>query len=258
MLYIFLLSNYGLTAIICILIITVTASLFVFFRTLNQQRQLQEIIGRKLNEKERETSRRIASEFLHQKIINKRIRPQIYQLEVIEELIYQSESEELILEKIQVLKHYEQETRAIIGDISQAIFPPFLSYLFVESCQKRLSELEIQYPNKTKITFEKEGDFNNIDINVLYNFYNIFDLFVTNSLQHSAATEIKISLKQKADEIDFEMQDNGKGFNISEVTKLAKGIGVADLQSRASILSPQFVFQSTSREGTRFKISVTL
>ena len=43
---------------------------------------------------------------------------------------------------------------------------------------------------------------------------------------------------------------------MQEVGKNSKGRGLADLRGRATILSPQYFFESKEGEGTYFKMSI--
>lgn len=252
--------DFSIMAFIGMTSIIVVIALWVYFRTAKQQRLMQTIIYRKQNEKELETAQRISGEFLHQKVINGRLAPHIRQLEELETLVRRLNNPQLseITEKIQRLKQEVQETRDVVRDISRHIFPPFLSYLFVESCQRKLNELADLYPNNGEILLESEGHFTDIDLSVLYNLYNIITNFVTNSLQNAHAKHINVSVRRTPQSIILKISDNGIGFDFEEVSKTTKGIGIAEIQGRANILATQFIFQSGKGKGTRFEITIQL
>jgi signal transduction histidine kinase len=237
-----------------ILVICVFAALIIFFNALKQQRQLHETILRRQNEKEIDTYNRIAGEYLHQQVINGRILPHLIALK---ELLKVSK-DDIVTTKIQQLIQDFRQTENIVRNISENIFPPHLTFLFVETCQKRLDEMQALLPNRSNINFVTEGKFNDLGQNptLLYNLYSLIDLFVTNSLHHSQAEQIEVVLKREQDHIKLEMRDNGKGFDIQEIHKNSKGRGLADLRGRATILSPQYFFDSKEGEGTYFKIIV--
>lgn len=63
--------------------------------------------------------------------------------------------------------------------------------------------------------------------------------FVTNSLKHSGASEIFISISIKEDEIDLLMMDNGKGAKT-----LVKGNGLRGLEDRISLIGGQIHYNT--------------
>ncbi len=229
-------------------------------RVFEQEKYLKETIIRAQNVKEMETAQRIASEFLHSRVINKRLKPHIGKLERLQEWLSTETTPSMtdIAEKIQDLKKDLQETRAIVRDISRNIFPPFLSYLFSESCEQKLQELAALYPNNGLIKFKSEGDFKAVELSVLYNLYSIIDNFVTNSLQNAAAKHITVTLSCNAQNIVLKMSDDGVGFDFAKVAETDRGIGIAEIQGRANILAPQYVFQSKVGAGTQFEINIAL
>lgn len=237
-----------------ILVICVVAALIIFLNALKQQRQLHETILRRQNEREIDTYNRIAGEYLHQQVINGRILPHLIALK---ELLKASK-DEVVTTKIQRLIQDFKQTENVVRNISENIFPPHLTFLFVETCRKRLDEMQALLPNQSQINFVTEGKFNDLGQHptLLYNLYSLIDLFVTNSLRHSGAEKIEVILKREAEHIKLEMRDNGKGFDIQAAHKNSKGRGLADLRGRATILSPPYFFDSKAGEGTHFKLVV--
>jgi signal transduction histidine kinase len=239
-----------------ILTVCVSAALIIFFHALKQQRQLHETILRRQNEKEIDTYNRIAGEYLHQQVINGRILPHLIALKA----LLKASKDASVTEKIQALIQDFKQTENIVRNISENIFPPHLTFLFVETCRKRLDELQALLPNNSNINFVSEGMFNDLGQHptLLYNLYSLIDLFVANSLHHSNCKQIEVVLKREKEHIKLEMRDNGSGFNIQEIHKNSKGRGLADLRGRAIILSPQYFFDSKEGEGTHFKISIPI
>lgn len=246
-----------------ILIISIVGALVIFFRASKQQHLLHETILRSQNEKEIETYSRIASEYLHQQVINGRILPHLIQLKELNQLVIASKlsKNQAVLDKIQELIKGLKQTENIVRNISENIFPPHLTYFFAETCQKRLSELKELYPSeKTEITFQVEGVFNDLaeSPTLLYNLYSLFDLFTTNSIRHAQASRVLVVLKRDAHRITLNMSDNGIGFDMKTIEKKTKGRGLADFKGRAIILSPQYIFESEAEKGTFFRISVPI
>jgi signal transduction histidine kinase len=248
--------------IMLILMTSILGALLVFFRTMKQQRRLHKTILRSQNEKEIETYSRIAGEYLHQQVINGRILPHLIQLKELNQLVEANKTQknQVIADKIQQLMQELKQTENIIRNISEHIFPPHLMYFFVETCQKRLNDLQEHYHEKAKIIFHHQGNFNDLTQlpTLLYNVYSLIDLFVTNSLQNAQADTIQVTLTREATQLTLDMRDDGIGFNIRATELTTTGRGLADFKGRAIILSPDYVFDSIEKKGTHFKILIDI
>ena len=255
-------ENIVYIGIALILVICLVGALIVFFRATRQQQQLHQTIIRSQNEKEIETYSHIAGEYLHQNLINGRIIPHLIRLKQINQLALalKSPRNQELLEKIQELVNELKQTETIVRHISEHIFPPHLTYFFVQTCEKHLDDLQQKFPSETTIAFQTEGQFKDLSEcpTLLYNLYSIIDLFVTNSLQKAEASHIVVVLKRIEDTIKLDMSDDGIGFNLNETEKNRKGIGLPTLRGRAMLLSPQYVFESEVGKGTQFKISINI
>lgn len=249
-------------AIMVILFVSVLGAAFMFLRTLNQKQKLHEIIIRSQNEKEIETYNRIASEYLHQQVINGRILPHLIQLKELYQIIEASkiENKSIAIYKIQSLIKELNHTESIIRNISENIFPPHLNYFFIETCQKRFKDLQLLYPNNAEIIFNTEGTFNDLALypTLLYNLYSLMDLFVTNSLQKAQASYIIVQLNHQDNFLYLTMSDNGIGFDFPSIEYTSKGRGLADIKGKALLLSTGYSFKSEKGIGTQFNITIRL
>jgi signal transduction histidine kinase len=248
--------------ILLILAICLGGGLFAFFHALKQKQALHQTILRSQNEKEIETYSHIAGEYLHQQVINGRILPHLIQLKELNYLVDVSKNpkNQAIAEKIQEMMRELKQTENIVRNISEHIFPPHLMYFFVETCQKRIDELQQMYPTATKVVFLHEGTFSDLmqQHTLLYNIYSLIDLFVTNSLQSAQAAQVKVVLIREKTQLTLVMHDNGIGFNMPNMARNASGRGLADFKGRAMVLSPNYLFESEEGKGTQFKIVVNL
>jgi signal transduction histidine kinase len=84
--------------------------------------------------------------------------------------------------------------------------------------------------------------------------YRIAQEILNNSLKHSGATEIKMSLTEFDDRISFYFQDNGKGF---ETTKTYEGSGLLNIRERCRILQSKMNLTS-GKDGTIVEIEIPL
>ena len=117
---------------------------------------------------------------------------------------------------------------------------------YVENIQKS-SEASIRFEDLTKkesslITKEQE-----------INIFRIVQELINNSIKHSKATKIRISLTEFDNVLSLYYFDNGIGFNIHEVTL---GSGIKNIRERVEIFDGTLEIEST--ENTIFEIEMPI
>ena len=83
--------------------------------------------------------------------------------------------------------------------------------------------------------------------------YRILQEALTNISKHSEATEVSIKVSSTQQELSLRIQDNGKGFNIEEITP---GFGLKSMSDRTNGFGGSF--QLNSSQGLGCQISVDL
>ncbi len=254
--------EFILLLISLVVIISVAGACIVFLHYTNQQRKLHKTILKAQNDREIEIYRVIASEYLHQKVINGHLLPHLIALKELNQLVGYSKAvnKKAFIEKIEDLMKDIKNTESIVRNISENIFPPHLTDFFAESCQQHLLQLQKKYHYEGKIVFETEGNFRELAHlqALLFNLYTLIDLFVTNSIKHAKASVIDVKLNFNNNTVSLLMEDNGIGFSIKEKTLSSSGRGIADFIGRAMVLSSNQYFESKAMVGTRFSIHVDL
>ncbi len=101
--------------------------------------------------------------------------------------------------------------------------------------------------NPVKITFAL-GSFieNSVNDKFKLNIFRIVQEQLNNILKHAKATKVSISLLQNKKSIKLTISDNGVGFDTS---KKRKGIGVANIKSRAATYNGTADFISRPGQG---------
>jgi hypothetical protein len=79
----------------------------------------------------------------------------------------------------------------------------------------------------------------------------IFKEAMTNSFNHSQAKNVSFTLKQEGDQFEMILEDDGRGFDTSDVEKLN---GVRNMKSRAERIQSQLNVKSTEKEGTVIRL----
>lgn len=106
-----------------------------------------------------------------------------------------------------------------------------------------------------KINLYTEGLNERIDSNIEIVLYRVIQECVNNVIKHAQASQLDISIINEAAEISATIEDNGKGFDVSDTTKF-NGIGLKNIQSRIAYLKGVVEWDSTPGNGTVVVIHV--
>jgi two-component system sensor histidine kinase UhpB len=89
--------------------------------------------------------------------------------------------------------------------------------------------------------------------------YRIFQEALTNIARHAGATNVRLAIQKSADTVLFEVEDNGKGFEVARALSRHsrdKGLGLAALEERAKMLDGVLIIRSREGAGTLLAITI--
>ncbi len=95
---------------------------------------------------------------------------------------------------------------------------------------------------------------NSIEITV----FRIIQELTTNIIKHAQATKGTIHLTNHKDSLNIMVEDNGKGFNPSQITKTNKGMGISSIDKRVEHLGGSMTIESENNKGTTVIIDIPL
>ena len=84
------------------------------------------------------------------------------------------------------------------------------------------------------------------------NLYRILQEVVHNTVKHSGASVLNISISRKKDSIVLSTSDNGAGFDYDKKLAADEGIGLKSLKSRVEIMNGDLYLQSKRGKGTSY------
>ena len=87
------------------------------------------------------------------------------------------------------------------------------------------------------------------------NFYRILQEIFQNINKHAQATEISVSYNRHHQQLNFIIEDNGKGFNTNTTTY---GIGLNNIRKRAESMGGTFSIDSAEGRGTCFILDIEI
>lgn len=142
-----------------------------------------------------------------------------------------------------------------VRTVSHAIMPNALLRSGLSNAVKEFIE---KLDNRVlKINLHSVGLNERLDTNVETVLYRVIQECINNVIKHSGANSLDISLIKDTDGISATIEDNGKGFHVSEKQN-ADGIGLKNMQARITYLKGNIDIDSAPGKGTLVAIHVPL
>jgi signal transduction histidine kinase len=153
-------------------------------------------------------------------------------------------------EAFETCKNIVDNSLETIRSISFDLMPKSLEH---GGLVQALSELV----NRLKIISHIEYNFPDIVLNLdkesQINIYRIIQEFINNSLRHAKNSKIEIHLSLNKKKLNLILKDNGKGFNMNELTY---GNGIFNIKARINALNAKCDFGSIINKGTYLNLSI--
>lgn len=149
------------------------------------------------------------------------------------------------------------ESITSLKEISNKLSPHVLNNFGLKKAVKSfISRLPVT-ENPT-ISLDSNIEDHRFPYNIEVVLYRVICELITNSLKHSRAKNVFISLMEKDGIIALDYLDDGVGFD-SEIPELSeKGLGFANIKSRIKSLNGTFEIYARQNEGVRVNISILL
>ena len=119
--------------------------------------------------------------------------------------------------------------------------------------QKRLDTVERRSNIDAQLTVQ--GDLAGLPPPIEDELFNIAQEALNNSLRHAMARSVRVLIQEDQGKVALSVEDDGVGFNDSEKHF---GMGLRNMQERASFIGGEYSIQSLAEHGTRVTITVDL
>ena len=106
-----------------------------------------------------------------------------------------------------------------------------------------------------RVHVSAEGLEERLDSNIEIVLYRVIQECVNNVIKHSEATTLDISLIRDKDGVSCTIEDNGKGFDVTDTDKY-EGIGLKNIITRIGYLKGTVDFDSAPGRGTLIALHV--
>ena len=171
-------------------------------------------------------------------------------------LLQNGETEQAIRVAERIQESGEQalkEARLLVHE-GQAVFMVDYTNL-IKAIENRLSMVEHRVGIQADFSYDISA-LENVPIEWLENIYWIILEGLNNSLKHSQASRVHVSIVDDIYQLTFEVKDNGIGFNPG--TAGNGGFGMRSMQERVDVLGGVISVQSSPGQGTWVKCAVEI
>lgn len=125
---------------------------------------------------------------------------------------------------------------------------------------KAINEMahNVSASNKIIIDVIDHGLENRLENSLELTIFRIVQELITNVIKHANATEVTIHITNHDDSLNIMVEDNGKGFNPSQITKTNKGMGISSIDKRVEHLNGTMTIESDKNQGTTIIIDIPI
>ncbi|AUC85467.1 histidine kinase [Polaribacter sp. ALD11] len=240
---------FSATVIIVIVVIFIILLFTVFQKRKNSLLLEQEETKKRFEREIAETQIEIREETLRN--ISWELHDNIGQLLTLAKIQLQSATRDNLKDVSETITKGLTEVRAL----SKLINPEAIKNINL----KEAVQLEIDRFNRLnfiKSTLKTYGEEQKIDEKSNIIIFRILQEFFSNTIKHSKASNLNVSLKFCKEELEIIAEDDGVGF--STIENKANGIGLQNIRNRAKLIGATAVFTSEVNKGTSLKIVYTL
>lgn len=117
---------------------------------------------------------------------------------------------------------------------------------------------KISISNALTIEVIDYGLDNRLENSLELTIFRIIQELLTNVIKHAEATQVTIHITNHEESLNIMVEDNGKGFNPSQVTKTNKGMGISSIDKRVEHLNGKLTIESEKHQGTSIIIDIPL
>jgi len=165
-------------------------------------------------------------------------------------------SSEMQKEIIVKAEHVVEEALITLAEISNKMSPHLLTEYGITSAIQgfikkfeRTSDINIIVNSNLERRFEME---------VEAALYRVLIECIHNTIKHAQAKNIKIEIKDEGNNLNINYKDDGKGFNLTEIIKEQKGLGLNNMENRINGIGGIVEMYSEQGKGVEYQIQLSI
>ena len=120
---------------------------------------------------------------------------------------------------------------------------------------KKMAQV-ISETNALEVSVEDFGMGERMENSLELSLFRTIQELVANAIKHAEATKLNIQISQYDDNLNIIIEDNGKGFDRSNLDKSKTGMGLTNIEKRIEHLEGNFTIDSVLGKGTSIIIDI--
>jgi two-component system sensor histidine kinase UhpB len=180
----------------------------------------------------------------------------IINLERLENQIPGDQSE--LLKKLVATRELAQQSLANLRVIVYGLRPTILDDLGLVPAIRWYARTNLEEAG-ILVEIRANGDLEPLPARLKSTFFRIAQEAINNIVKHSKATQVEIKLSQQENDIQFEIKDDGEGFDLLSVREEAlqmQRLGLLGIEERAELVGGEVKLVSEPGSGTQIQVRV--
>jgi PAS domain S-box-containing protein len=212
--------------------------------------QLLSTLSQRLIEAQEQERSRVARE-LHDDICQ-RLALLLLSLEGVKQLVKPSGNK-----PEQALGHAIEATAALAADVQSLSHRLHSSKLMMGLAAAALGFCrEVSERSRLEVNFQAHGDTAHLPEEVALCLYRILQEALQNAVKHSGSHRVDVSLQGTATDVALTVRDSGVGFQLDEVLKGRRGLGLVSMKERLKLVVGELTIDSRPQHGTTIRACV--
>jgi signal transduction histidine kinase len=159
-------------------------------------------------------------------------------------------------EKISEIKNLLDKAVKTVRRLSTELRPSLLDDLgLIDTIDWYLEDFQKRFNIKTE--FRHLSDQIIVPDKIKTALFRIFQESITNIIRHADPSLVKVILNKSEDNVVLQVKDNGKGFDIADVSG-KKTLGLLGMKERSLLMGGDCLIESIPGKGTTVTVSVPL
>jgi len=166
---------------------------------------------------------------------------------------------QIFAEDCESMLHYVDGTIENVRRISRALSPTIVAEFGLSFALEYLFEEFREYYDPQCCSIEMDEINQLLSQQVQTYIYRIFQEILTNAFKHGNATHLAAVIRKHEDHIAFNVEDNGKGFDVGGVLAgkgTHKGTGIGAMRERVGMMGGSFDMSSRENSGTLITFTI--
>jgi PAS domain S-box-containing protein len=149
---------------------------------------------------------------------------------------------------------YIQNAIDEIRNISHQLNPAYLEDVsFDQAVHEMANKINLTARLKVKVSIEGKNFLNMLPSSLTLSIFRILQEQLSNIMKYAKASQVEIILHADEESVDFEVKDNGKGFDLKRATK---GLGLKSIYSRAELHNGTVYINTAPGEGCMLSVHI--